>query len=89
MPNTKSAKKAFRAAEHKRQFNIISKIKIRTALKEVRKGLAIEPTNFQATLSKAYSTIDKAVKTKLLHKNTAARKKSRLVAMIRRVVVSK
>lgn len=84
MPNTKSAKKAFRASERKHKFNLIAKFKIKNALKELRKGVATEPTNCQVTLSKAYSAIDKAVKTKLMHKNTAARKKSRLVAMIRR-----
>lgn len=84
MPNTKSAKKAFRSSERKHKFNLTAKYKIKNALKELRKGVAIEPANYQISLSKAYSAIDKAVKTKLMHKNTAARKKSRLVAMIRR-----
>ena len=34
-------------------------------------------------LSLAYRAIDKAVKTKILHKNTASRKKSRLTQIIK------
>jgi small subunit ribosomal protein S20 len=86
MPNTKSAKKALRSSAKKREYNIVTKFKIKNALKTLRKGLKTEPTDFQDNLSKTFSAIDKAVKTNLLHRNTAARKKSRLVAMIRRTI---
>lgn len=82
MPNTKSAKKALRSSLKKREFNTISKLKIRNSLKEFRKTIKLNPVEFQPTLSKAFSALDKAVKTNLIHKNTAARKKSRLSKMV-------
>ena len=81
MPNTKSAKKALRSSLKKREFNNISKLKVRNSLKDFRKVIKANPVEFQPTLSKAFSALDKAVKTNLIHKNTAARKKSRLNKM--------
>jgi small subunit ribosomal protein S20 len=86
MPNTKSAKKALRSSLKKKEYNIVTKFKIKNALKTLRKGLKTNPADYQTNLSQTFSAIDKAVKTNLLHKNTAARKKSRLVAMIRRTI---
>jgi small subunit ribosomal protein S20 len=82
MPNTSSAKKALRSSLKKREFNTISKLKVRNSLKELRKVVKTEPAQYQPTLSKAFSALDKAVKTKLIHKNTAARKKSRLAKLV-------
>jgi small subunit ribosomal protein S20 len=84
MPNTKSAAKALRSSARKRQFNVIRKTKIKNAVKELRKALKTNPSEYQVTLSKAHSAIDKALKSNLLHKNTAARKKSRLTLMVNR-----
>lgn len=86
MPNTKSAKKAQRSSLKKKEYNIISKFKIKNSLKTLRKGLKTSPADYEANLSQVFSAIDKAVKTNLVHKNTAARKKSRLVAFIRRTI---
>ena len=82
MPNTKSAKKALRSATRKQRFNALRRTKIKTALKEFRRALATKPKDFQATLSKSFSALDKAVKTNLIKKNAADRKKSRLAKMV-------
>jgi small subunit ribosomal protein S20 len=86
MPNTKSAKKALRSSLKKREYNLATKRKVRDSLKDLRKVIAINPENYQTALSKAYSSLDKAVKTNFLHKKTADRKKSRLAKMIDKVV---
>lgn len=86
MPNTQSAKKALRASTRKRQYNLVSKYKIKNSLKEFRKVIEIDPQNYQATLSKAFSALDKAVKSNLIHRNKANRKKSRLSLRLAKVL---
>ena len=73
MPRIKSAKKRVEVAERNRQRNVAFKSAIRTA---VKKALAdgAQDTN----LKEAYSLIDRAVLKGVLHKNTAARYKSRV-----------
>lgn len=78
MAITKSAKKAHRASLRKRVFNTRRKRVLIASVKEAKKALSAE------SVSKAYQAIDKALKRGLIKKNTAARKKSRLVKAIRR-----
>ncbi|MES2953769.1 MAG: 30S ribosomal protein S20 [Patescibacteria group bacterium] len=73
MPITKSAKKALRGSARKRAVNLRRKDTLKGAIKDARADRSKE------SLSKAYQAIDKAVKGGLIKKNTAARKKSRLV----------
>lgn len=72
MPITKSAKKALRVSERKRKINSKAKRILKKALDEFEKRLTPE------SLSLASSEIDKAVKKNLIHKNKAARIKSKL-----------
>ena len=54
-------------------------------IKNVRKFVAEKkPAEAAKLLVAAYQAIDKAVKTKLIKKNAAARKKSRLAALIKK-----
>ncbi|EKE02161.1 MAG: hypothetical protein ACD_20C00418G0003 [uncultured bacterium] len=79
MANIKSAKKRAEIAERNRERNIAIKSSVKTAVRRVFE--AIKENNvekIQAALSKAYSVIDKAITKGVLHRNTAARKKSRL-----------
>jgi small subunit ribosomal protein S20 len=82
MPNTSSAKKAMRSSARKNVFNTARKWKIKNSLKELRKVVATNVSEFQPTLSKVFSQLDKAVKSNLIHKNKANRKKSRLAKMV-------
>ncbi len=85
MPITTSAKKALRAGERKRGFNVNKKELLNKAYKQVKKLVAEKKTKeARAYMSEVQSIIDKSVKTGLLKKNTAARKKSRLSAMIKK-----
>ncbi len=85
MPNTAAAKKAMRVSLRRKEINTARKWKIKNSLKELRKCLATNPTAYQTTLSKVFSNLDKAVKTNVIHRNKANRRKSRLAAMVAKV----
>ena len=79
MANIKSAKKRAETSERNRQRNISIRSSVRTAVRRVFEAIkASDMEKVKEALSKAYSVIDKAVTKGVLHKNTAARKKSRL-----------
>lgn len=86
MANIKSAKKRVLTAERNRLRNTAFKTSIKTALKkvlELAKGEDKDALN--AALSNAYKLCDKAVSKGILHKNTAARKKSRLTIAVNKL----
>lgn len=80
MPQIKSAKKRVHVAERNRQRNIAYKSAIRTAVKKVLNAVQNneDAAQVQEQLKEAFSLIDRAVLKGILHKNTAARYKSRL-----------
>ncbi len=83
MPITSSAKKALRASKHKAVFNIRRKNAVIDVVKKIKKlVVAKDIKGAEALVPTAFKAIDKACKTNLIHKNTAARKKSRLVKML-------
>ena len=86
MANIKSAKKRILVAEANRQRNVAFKTSIKTAQK---KALALaegdDKDALNAAVSKVYQLCDKAVSKGILHKNTAARKKSRLVLAVKKL----
>lgn len=83
MPNHKSAEKRVRQNEKRRTINRSNRSKVRTQIKKLRSALASKDKNLSLELlSPTVSVIDKAVNKGLLHKNTAARYKSRLTAHV-------
>lgn len=79
MANHKSALKRIRQNEKRNEINRSNRSKLRTAIKKVR--VAVTASDKAAGSEKLLSTvslIDKAVNKGLIHKNTAARHKSRL-----------
>ena len=89
MANIKSAKKRVLIAERNRQRNVAFKTSIKTALKKVLElAKAEDKEALNAAISKAYQLCDKAVSKGVLHKNTAARKKSRLTKAVNKLRVS-
>lgn len=83
MPNIKSAEKRVMIAERNRQRNVAVKSSVKTAIKKVYDSLkANSDEALKTALDKAYSLIDKAASKGVIHKNTAARKKSRIVKHI-------
>ncbi len=88
MPITQSAKKALRAGEKKKVFNLRRKKKVEDAVKSVKR-LVKEGKTKEANelLPKAYSALDKAAKGNTIKANTASRKKSRLNAMVKKATL--
>jgi len=86
MAITSSAKKALRSSERKRVFNLRRRKKIENVLHSIKK-LISEKKKAQALklIPEAYKFIDKAAKSKTLKKNTASRKKSRLMAALNKI----
>lgn len=85
MPIIQSAKKALRSSARKRVFNVRRIRAAKDVVKEVRELVAAgKVTEAQSKLPSAYKAIDKAAKRGVVKKNTAARKKSRLAALIRK-----
>lgn len=79
MPNHKSAEKRVRQNEKRRLINRGHRTKVRTYIKKVRAALESGQTDeIQQVLPVAISVIDKSVQKGVLHKNAAARYKSRL-----------
>jgi small subunit ribosomal protein S20 len=80
MPITKSAKKALRSSKGKRMFNLRRKSNMQSVVKEYRKFLSANKIEeAKKLIPKLQKAIDKAAKKGVIKKNTAARKKSRLV----------
>ena len=86
MPRIKSAVKRVEVAERNRERNRAWRSSIRTARSKVEDSLSSKDANLSVdALKNAYSVIDSAVAKGVLHKNTAARRKARLVQLIRKV----
>jgi len=86
MPNTTSAKKALRQSKKKNLINTRAKNSYKKAIKETV-GFIGENNKEKAKemLRIAIKKIDKAAKKKVLKKNTASRKKSRLARAINKI----
>ena len=81
----KSAKRNIRSSARKAVYNTRRNKAMKDAIKEVRNLIVVKDKKVSAeALSKAYKAIDKAAKTNLIKKNTAAHKKSRLAKAIKK-----
>ncbi len=79
MANHKSAKKRVRQNTKRNEINRSNRSKLRTQIKSLRSALSTgDKKQSGELLSPTVSLIDKAVNKGLIHKNTAARHKSRL-----------
>lgn len=82
MPLLKSSIKQNRQNAKNRTRNDAQKLSTRKAIKSVEKMVATKETKELSTsVSKAAAMIDKMAKKNLIHKNTAARRKSKLMRL--------
>ncbi len=79
MAITKSAKKALRQAKRKKAMNDLRKKAVRSAFKQVR----LAAKGDTKVLAAAYKAIDKAAKTGVIKKHTAARRKAKVARMLK------
>ncbi|MFJ7950000.1 30S ribosomal protein S20 [Lysinibacillus sp. NPDC096418] len=78
MPNIKSAIKRVKVNAKANVANTQAKSAMRTTVKKAENAVAAKAENAQELLQAAYKSLDKAASKGLIHKNAAARKKSRL-----------
>ena len=95
--NNKSAKKRIQISERNRLMNKSYKSTVRTLTKKTlenceksKKDPNEDNKNLvTASLNKAFSLIDKAVKKNVLHKNTGANKKSKINNFVKNTLTTK
>ncbi len=79
MANTAQARKRIRQAEKHRQINGAMRSSMRTAFKKVVKALATgDQPQSAAAYKEAVPVLDRMARKGIIHKNKAARQKSRL-----------
>jgi small subunit ribosomal protein S20 len=79
MANHKSAEKRIRQNARRNEINRSNRSKLRTSIKKLRSAVAShDQSGSTELLIPTVSLIDKAVNKGIIHKNTAARYKSRL-----------
>ena len=84
MANTKGARKAARQSEKRRQHNTGQRSALRSAIKSVAKAiLAGDKAAAQKAFREAVGVIDRIADKEIIHKNKAARHKSRLATRIK------
>ena len=85
MANTKSAIKRIRTSERRRQINTVHRSKARTFVRNTRKLIdAGQLDEAEVMAQRAISALDKAAQKGVIHKNNAARRKSRLLKSVSR-----
>ena len=86
MPIIKSAKKALRGSLRKQEFNLRHKRNMVWAEKRLKKLISDKnEKEAKEFFKKVQKIIDKAAKRGVIKENTASRKKSRLVAAIKKI----
>ena len=84
MANSAQARKRARQAVKQRTHNVSLRSTLRTAIKKVQKAiLAGDKTVAQTEFKQSMSVIDNIADKKIIHKNKAARHKSRFSAAIK------
>lgn len=95
MPNTDSARRALRKDERRRVRNKQQRSALRTTVKKVRASVAAVPSgektveDAKAALQLAIKKLDQSAAKHLIHRNKAARDKSRLTKLINKLTAPK
>ena len=79
MANTKSSKMRILTNFRDYTKNVAIRSQIKTQIKKTNTAITEKADNLQELISKTVKSIDTAVSRGILHKRTAARKKSRLM----------
>lgn len=86
MPNTRSALKELRKAQRRRERNRAIRTRVRTFVKYARQAIAqADLEAAKQAISNAYRELDRAARKGVIHRNTAARLKSRLMQLFHRI----
>jgi small subunit ribosomal protein S20 len=84
MANSAQAEKRARQSEERRKHNASARSTLRSAIKKAKKAIEVGDKGAAATVFReSVSIIDRIADKKIIHKNKAARHKSRLSAAIK------
>lgn len=90
MPNNRNAAKAMRQANKRRLRNRAARTSMRTVVRKVHEAVATNDTAaVEAALKTATKKLDQAASKKFIHRNKAARLKSRLSALTKKPQAAK
>jgi len=81
MPNNAAAEKRMRQEKKRRQRNRMVKSIVKTHITKARQAIA-SGADAQETVRAAVSELDRAAKKGVIHRNNAARRKSRLMKQL-------
>jgi small subunit ribosomal protein S20 len=84
--NTRSAIKRMKQSDKRRQRNRGARSAIRSSVKTARIALEGKSPEVKAAVHEAIRTLDRAVSRGVMHRNTAARKKSALAKKLNALV---
>jgi small subunit ribosomal protein S20 len=79
MPNNAAAEKRMRQEQKRRLHNRSIKSLVRTQITKARNAIAVGDENSEEAVRRAISELDRAAKKGVIHRNNAARRKSRLM----------
>jgi small subunit ribosomal protein S20 len=83
MANHKSAEKRMRQTERRKEVNRRNRSRLRTQIKSLRAAIEDgDQDQAKALLAKTVSVIDKSIQKGVIHRNAAARYKSRLTTTV-------
>ena len=83
MPNIESAKKRMRQSKKRRALNKWRKDRLKLQVRSLHEAIRVKDLETaEAEFRKTCSILDKVSTTSTMHKNTAARKKSRLAMRV-------
>ena len=76
---SKAGRKHVRITVKRKARNLKARLAIKKAIKEAGKAIAEKTKDIEAMVKKAISVLDNAAQRGIIHRNKAARKKSRLM----------
>ena len=79
MPNIKSVVKDVKKSRERRLRNLATRSRIKTLVKKSKAAMDAQADNTTALVNETISIVDKAAKRGIIHRNAAARRKSRLM----------
>lgn len=88
MPNIKSSERSVKTDAERRAQNYGVRSSVRTATRKVIEAVKSSNEDAKDLLIKASSVIDKAAAKGVIHKNAAARKKSRLARRLNKTAAA-
>ncbi|HZT97809.1 MAG TPA: 30S ribosomal protein S20 [Chloroflexota bacterium] len=83
MANTKSAIKHIKTSEKRRLRNRATKSAARTYVKQARTAMQQDASHSASAITAAIRALDKAAQKGVIHRNNAARRKSRLIKLFK------